>query len=48
MLRAISGWRDKLAYASALLFPSSEYLADHGQSRAGRLRRGAQLVRERR
>lgn len=45
MLRAIPGLRHKLAYAGALLFPSPAYLAERGQSRVGRLRRGIEQLR---
>jgi hypothetical protein len=48
MVRAIPGLRHKLAYAGALLFPSTAYLAERGQTRAAHLRRGIPLLRGRR
>jgi hypothetical protein len=47
MTKAIPGLRAKAGYLGALLFPTSEYLAERGQTRISRLLRGARLVRGR-
>jgi hypothetical protein len=45
MVMAINGPLNKLRYLTALALPTTEYLAERGQTRRTRLARGARLIR---